>query len=155
MISLPKTDRISGSQAGMTVLELVVAMVVLAMVVGMASAYLGSAKLPLRTGGLLVEGLIKQTRAKAAATMTVHRIRPLSDGELIVEHAASCSAGTWTPDPAFDLELPNGVTLTDTSWMICFSNRGTALATQTLTLTHAEAGNQKLEVLMGGVVRWL
>ena len=155
MISVPKTARISGSQAGTTLIELMVVMAVLALIIGGANVYFGSVKMPLRTGGQLVEGLIKETRAKAATTMTVHRVRPLSDEQLIVEHAASCSAGTWTYDPAFDVELPDGVTLTDTSWMICFSNRGTALATQTLTLTHAEAGNQKLEVLMGGVVRWL
>ena len=121
----------------------------------MGAVYLGSVKMPLRNGARLVEGLIKQTRAKAAATMTVHRVRPLSGARLIVEHAASCSAGTWTYDPDLDIELPDGVTLTDTSWTICFGNRGTALANETLTLTHAEAGEQQLEVLMGGVVRWL
>ena len=136
-------------------LELVVVLVVMAICLGVAAGYFGSAKRPLRTGGRLVEGLVNQTRAKAAATMTVHRLRPLSGEQLIVEHAASCSSGTWIYDPAMDLELPDGVTLTDTSWVICFGNRGTALTSQTLTLTHAEAGDQQLEVLMGGVVRWL
>ncbi len=136
-------------------LELVVVLAVMSLVLGVSTAFLGAVKTPLRHGARLVEGLIKQTRAKAAATMTVHRVRPLSGEKLIVEHAASCSAGTWTSDPALDLELPDGVTFTDTSWMICFGNRGTALASQTLTLTHAEAGDQQLEVLMGGVVRWL
>ena len=155
MKSRPKSDHFSGSQAGITLLELVVVLAVMAILLGTSTVYLGSIETPLRSGGQLVEGLIKQTRAKAAATMTVHRVRPLSEAELIVEHAASCSAGTWTYDAALDLELPDGVTLTDTSWVICFGNRGTALANQTLTLTHPEAGDQQLEVLMGGVVRWL
>ena len=72
-----------------------------------------------------------------------------------MEYALSCSAGSWTADPQLGLELPDDVTMTHTSWSICFGSRGIAAANQMLTLSHPDAGVQQLEVLMGGAVRWL
>ena len=142
-------------ESGVTLVELLAVLALIGTLVVIATLTVAPMEDPLRAGSQQVEGLIRQTRARAAATMTVHRVRPLFNGLLVVEHAAACSSGSWTADPQFDLTLPNGVTLTDTSWSICFGSRGTAMANQTLTLTDVESRSQQLEILMGGVVRWL
>jgi Tfp pilus assembly protein FimT len=138
----------------MSLVELLVVLTLLSLMIGIAPLFLRPFEQPLRTGGQLLEGLIRQTRARAAATMTVHRIRPTAPGALTVETAPSCSSGTWTHEPELDLALPRGVTLTDTSWSICFGTRGTTATSRTLTLSHADQGTLPLEVLVGGLVRW-
>ncbi len=149
-----KTSRRRAVASGMSLVELLAVLAIMGLVLGMAPLLLQPFEQPLRTGGQLLEGLIRQTRARAAATMTVHRIRPATSDTLIVETAASCSSGTWTPQPELSLALPRGVNLTDTTWSICFGSRGTATTSQTMTLTHAEQGTLQLEVLVGGLVRW-
>jgi hypothetical protein len=89
------------------------------------------------------------------ATTTVHRIRPFTEGQLVVEYAPSCLSAAWTLDPRMDLELPAGVTLTPTDWSVCFTTRGTATNNVVVTLEHPKFESKQLEVLMGGAVRWL
>jgi prepilin-type N-terminal cleavage/methylation domain-containing protein len=141
-------------QGGMSLLELLVVLTILGLLVGIAPLFLKPLEQPLRTGGQLLEGQIRATRARAAATMTVHRVRPTAPGALTVETSTSCSSGTWTPEPDLALGLPRDVTLTDTTWTLCFGTRGTTATGQTIVLSHPEQGTLALEVLVGGLVRW-
>ena len=51
------------------------------------------------------------------------------------------------------LNLPQGVTLTDTSWSVCFSSRGISSDNVVLTLQHDVYGSEQVEVLLGGTTR--
>ena len=59
--------------SGVTMLELIVVMGLLALAVGIGASYLGPLEQPVETAGELFEGLLKQTRAKAMATTSVPR----------------------------------------------------------------------------------
>lgn len=142
-------------QDGFTLVEVLGVLAVFALLVSAAAIYLEPMKAPLRTGAQQVESMIQHTRGRAMATMTPHRLRPLSDQELVVESADSCSSGTWMLEPDLRLVLPDGVRMSDTSWSACFTSRGTAVQNEIVTLAHHDRGTTRLEILLGGAVRWL
>jgi len=143
-----------GKSAGVTFPEVLVVMAILGLVAGAATLYLKPLEAPVVTAAHLVEALVKQTRAKSMSTTSSYRVRPFTAEELVVEYAASCSAVAWTLDPRMDLDLPRGVTMSESGWSVCFNSRGTASDNVTLVLDHADYRAQKLEILMGGAVRW-
>jgi hypothetical protein len=141
------------STAGLTVVELLGVVAMIGILVGVATLWLGPMDDPLDSGAKLLEGFFRQARAKALATTTAHRVVPVTDEHLAVEFANSCSETTWTADPRLELDLPEGVTLTDTSWSVCFTSRGISEAATVVDLWHSEAGTRQVEVLVGGLSR--
>jgi hypothetical protein len=136
-------------------IDLIVVMALIGIMAGISALALRHFEAPLETAGDLVDGLIKQTRAKSMASTTVHRIRAVAGDHLVVEYARSCGSAAWTLDPRMDLRLPSGVSLTDTAWSICFDTRGIASDNLILTIDHPQYQARTLEVLKGGTVRWL
>ena len=144
----------SGKMAGATLPELLVVVAIIGMVAGAATLYLKPMAAPVHSAAVLVEGLVKQTRAKSMSTTSSYRVRPFTANQLVVEYAANCSEVAWTLDPRMDLSLPTGVTVSNTGWSVCFNSRGTASDNVVLVLDHPDHGSQSLEILMGGAVRW-
>jgi prepilin-type N-terminal cleavage/methylation domain-containing protein len=140
--------------SGVTLPELLVALVILGITLGIGALYLRPAAAPLKSGAEMVEAIFKQARTKAMATTTVHRVRPIDERSLVVEYAAACSSEAWTLDPRMDLALPAEVELATTEWSACFTSRGITTENFVVTLEHGEA-DQSLELLLGGSVRWL
>jgi hypothetical protein len=89
------------------------------------------------------------------ATTSAHRVSPSDASNLAVEYANTCSDTTWTTDGNMELKLPDGVTMSDTSWSVCFSSRGISLNNVTVTLGHTKYGTRDIEVLLGGTTRIL
>lgn len=141
-------------QTGLTLVELLVAVALLGVVVAMGAVYVDTTERPLEAGGSLLEGLLRQARARSISTTTAHRVAPSGPGSLIVEFGDDCDAATWTQEPRMDVDLPEQVTMSDTTWSVCFSRRGIASDNVTITLDHPEWGSKELEVLRGGVTRW-
>ncbi len=138
--------------AGATLVELLVVVGLLAVAVAIVVVSFEAMATPLRSGGEMVRGALRQTRARAIATTTPHRLRPVSSTTLVVESAGSCSAGPWTLEPRSELVLPHGVSLADTAWSVCYGSRGVAEQSRTITLAHADGESRQLEVLLGGAV---
>jgi prepilin-type N-terminal cleavage/methylation domain-containing protein len=145
----------SGRFGGVTLLELLVAVTLLGIVFTIGAVYLTPMEAPLRTAASLVESALRQTRARAIATTTMHRIRPQGDDRLLVERATSCSApeSEWVPVPELAVQLPSQVWIEETVWSVCFSTRGIADGNVRLTLHHPQFGSRQIEVLKGGVMR--
>ncbi len=143
------------SQRGITLPELLVTLAVLGIVAGVIVTNLESMQSPLETGGDLLAGTMMQARARSIGTTAAHRVVPSGNGTLLVETAPSCKDTSWTADPGMQLDLPPGVELLETSWSVCFNSRGLASDNVVLTLQHPEAGQRQLEVLRGGIMRWL
>jgi len=132
-----------------------VVVALIAVALGIALVRFDGTAPPLQTAGELVEGMLQHTRARAMAKTTPHRLRPISSTTLIVESGASCSAGPWTLEPDLQLELPDGVTVSNTTWDVCFVSRGTSTQNLVITLDDYDGGSRQLEVLLGGAVQWL
>jgi prepilin-type N-terminal cleavage/methylation domain-containing protein len=140
-------------QTGSTLIELLAVITVMGIAMGAATVYLQPASAPTDTGAVLLEGFFRLARARAAATTSACRVSASAPGEIIAEQADSCSATTWTADDEMVLALPQGVTVSDTTWSICFSPRGTADAAVTVTVQHPQAAAEQVEVVLGGTAR--
>jgi hypothetical protein len=138
-----------------TAVELLVVVAIIGLAAGASVLYFKPLEAPVRTAGELIEGLVRQTRARAMSATTAHRLRPFSANRLVVEHARTCTSEAWTLDPRADLPLPRDVELTPTDWSVCFNSRGVTDSNVVLTLGHPRFESRRLEILLGGAVRWL
>lgn len=141
--------------AGFGMAEMLVVLTLLGLLAGAAALNLRPLEAPLRTAAEEVEALFRQTRARALATTTPHRVRPIAAGALVVERSTSCAGASWDEVPALALELPREVGFDATAWSVCFDARGLASTNLTLTLSHPPSGQRRLEVLLGGTLRRL
>ena len=141
--------------AGMSLVELLVVLAVAGIALGASALYLRPMEAPLQTGATDLEGFLRQARGRALATTSAYRIVPSNSRVIEAEFAANCGASTWTSDSGVVLELPRQVTMTDTSWSVCFNSRGLADSNLVVSLTHPSAGSRQVEVLRGGAARVL
>jgi hypothetical protein len=139
--------------AGMTLVELLVLFALMATALGIGAVYLKPIEAPVLRAAELTESALRSARARAVATLSAYRVRPATDATLTAEHASSCAAATWTAENALDLELPDGVTLADTAWSVCFNARGIASNTVVVTLDHPSFAARQVQVMLGGAVR--
>jgi len=143
------------SQWGLTLIELTVTLAIIGLVVSIGFLYLKPMETPLQTSGQRLEGMLKQVRARAIETTTSHRVVPSGSTGIVVESAASCKATLWTAEPRLEVNFPAQVDLVETDWSVCFDNRGIASENLVLTLQHPDHGSRQLEILRGGLLRWL
>ena len=138
---------------GFTLFELLIVLAVLGTLIGMAALNLRALDSPLQNGTSQLLGFLKQVRAKAIATTLVYKVEPSSTTQLITKYAESCSALTMTTDADLTLDLPKGVSLTSTTWSVCFNTRGLADNNITVTLMDSKGKTKTVEVFLGGGVR--
>jgi hypothetical protein len=144
--------RIHG-EAGITVLEVLVVVAILGLSVGVAALNLEPLETPLAAGVTLTEGFFREARLSAIASTSAHRVQPDSSLQLGVQQATSCAASSWTTVADMKLNLPQGVSLADTSWSVCFTSRGISSDNVVITLQHDMYGSEQVEVLLGGTTR--
>jgi len=140
-------------ESGASLLELLVVMLLITVATGIAGVYLQPAAAPLDSSAVLLERMFTSARAKATATTSAYRIAPVGPSRIIADYAQSCSDEIWTFDTALELDLPDDVTLQDTSWSVCFSSRGAANANLVVSLQHPYSGLEQVEVYTGGAAR--
>jgi prepilin-type N-terminal cleavage/methylation domain-containing protein len=139
----------------MSLLEVLMVLAVMGIALGAAGLYLRPMEAPLEVAATDLEGIMRQSRARALATTSAYRVSAVSNRVARGEFAANCAATTWTGDPDLVVELPREVTMTDTSWSVCFNSRGLSDANVVLTVTHPVSGSLRIEVLRGGAARVL
>ena len=140
-------------QAGIGLVEMLVVLAITGIALGAAAMYLQPAEVPLETGANLLEGSFRQARLRAIATTSAFRVQPASSGVLATQSSTSCTGTTWTTETGLNVALPSGVTITDTTWAVCFSSRGVSTDNTTVTLQHPKYGTIDVEVLIGGTTR--
>ena len=140
---------------GTSLLELLVVLALLGLSVTAISFNLAPLETPLQSGSVLLEGYLRQVRRQAMATTSAYRAVPIGPDRLIAQRGPSCLGTTWTDDPRVQVELPDDVEMTDSTWRVCFSSRGISASNVIVTLTHAEFGQKQVEVMIGGTTRIL
>ena len=143
----------TGKQTGSTLMETLVALAIMGIGLGIGTALIRPDEAPLDEGAARVEALCRQARTSAIASASAYRIRPDATDSLLAERGASCSASTWESGGVDATRLPEGVSLTSTSWTVCFGRRGFSNANEEIRLQHADLGTIAVEVLRGGTTR--
>lgn len=140
-------------EGGSTLVEALVVLAVMALGLGIGSLYLKPVESPLSAGATLVEGLFRQARLNAIATTSAYRVSPGTAQLLIADRSDSCAGTTWVEDDDTRAKLPEGVTVEDGSWTVCFTSRGVSADNQVIRLQHSQYGSIGIEVLLGGTTR--
>jgi len=142
-------------QSGLTLIEALVLLALIGILVAVASLALRPLQSPVDTATALLEGFLRQARLNAIASTSACRVSPGASNRLVAATASSCSATTWSAVSSMNLTLPTGVSMSPSSWVVCFSSRGVSGNNVIVTLQHPSNGSRKVEVLVGGTTRVL
>jgi prepilin-type N-terminal cleavage/methylation domain-containing protein len=147
------------SRRGVSLLELIVTMAILAIAFTITALNLRPLGDDLGNAVAEISGTLKQSKIKAMATTSAYRIRPTSTTQVMVERARDCTgAGNWTAQPTLAQTLREGVTFTTTNWTVCFNSRGQSLSnvgafqSPSFTLRDKENKTQTIQVFIAGAV---
>lgn len=139
----------------MTLIEALVVLALIGIILAVAALTLRPLESPVDTATSLMEGFLRQARLNAIASTKAYRVTPGTSSRLAAASASSCSATTWTSETSMSLTLPSGVTMSPSSWQVCFSSRGVSGNNVIVTLQHPTNGSRRVEVLVGGTTRVL
>jgi Tfp pilus assembly protein FimT len=142
------------SQSGVSLLETFVVLVMLSLLSSIALNNLKSLYDPLQSASALTTSFFKEARAKAISQTLAFHVKPSGNKKLVTDFATNCTSTTRTNDPSLTLNLPTGVTLSSTSWDICFTSRGLSTSNTTIQINEGSISKQ-IEVMLGGGVRVL
>lgn len=151
--SLPKMKiRIMPSESGYSLLEMMLVLVLVSVLLSSTVSNLKELNRPLQNGTAQTVAFLKRVKARAVSSTSAYIVTPASANELITAVAVNCSTTTRTLDPDVSLTLPDGVSLTDTDWSLCFNSRG--LAEENTVISLQDVNNiRSLQVYLGGGVR--
>ena len=138
---------------GVSIIELLVAISVAGILLGVGVMNLKDLDSPLLNGAAQLSGFFKQVRAEAISSTSAYFVEPASPGRIITRRGVSCRDENPLLDPRVSLDLPGGATLSDTSWSFCFDSRGLPDANIEIELSDVERKNKIVEVMLGGAVR--
>ena len=138
---------------GFSILELIAVMSLIAIMSCIAAFNYRALSNPQDAAAMELMSFIKQTRSKAIASTQSYTIRPSSSTTVITTVSSSCS-GAQTQDSLLTLTLPNGASLTSTTWSICFEPRGISHNAVDIGVAQ-ERGSKTVQVVLGGAVRVL
>lgn len=143
------------TRSGFTLVEMLVVLAVVGILLVASSMLFQPSVGSLQDGASLLQGFFAQARARAMATTSACRVRPATATRLIAESASSCEDTSWAPEESLTLDLPRTVSLPDTSWSVCFGNRGISDQNLVVSLRQDPGGTKRVEVLLGGTAKVL
>ncbi len=139
------------AQTGFTLIELVVAVALVGVLMGVAVFEFRDVENPANNGAAQLASFFKETRAKALASTLAYTITPQSTTKIVTTKGKTCEAAQ-TPDNLQSLTLPSGSSLLQTSWAICYNARG--VSNNSFDIHIADENSSKVvQVVLGGGVR--
>lgn len=138
---------------GFTLLEVLVALICAAILVGIATANLNKLSASVDNGSYIVASYIKKVRARAISSTLAYKIEPSGSRSIQSSSGTNCDTLNWSYEPSLDLPLPSGVSLVGSSWSICITARGLPSGNETLHLRDIDSRTKTVEVMLGGAVR--
>lgn len=99
-----------------------------------------------------IASLIKSSRAYGMTSTVTVQIKPVNTTRIQVTAAASCSTTTRTNIPELALTLPDGATLNDTTWSLCYTSRGISRDSLDV-LVRDYTRTRTVQIVLGGGVR--
>ena len=141
------------SSKGFSVVELIAVLGLMTVLCGIAVFKYKDLGNPQNAAAMEVMTFIKQTRSKAIASTWAYTIKPSSLSKIDATYGSSCTAAQ-TPDPQLSLKMPNGSSLTSTTWSICYEARGLSRNAVDIGVSQP-TGSKTVQVVLGGAVRVL
>ena len=151
----------TATHKGFTLIETLIVLALVGIMAALITPYLSFGNDPLRDTTNRIAGDFKLMRAQAMAQTSAYRVRQISETQLTIENARSCSDTTWHVAPSFNLEdlrlteakdiqgltknkiikivavTVNGVSVSisplTTTWTLCYNSRGLVESAQGLS----------------------
>ena len=141
------------AQSGFTILELIVAVALLGVLMGLAAFEFHDIENPANNGAAQLASFFKETRAKAIASTLAYTISAASNTKVVTTKGKSCEA-TQTADNLQSLTLPSGSRLLQMDWSICYNARGISNGSADIHIADDDS-EKVVQVVLGGGVRVL
>lgn len=138
---------------GFTLVEMLVAMGLFMVLSGIAVMNLKELDDPLVNGSAQLAAFFKQVRARAVSSTLAYTAVPVSGDRVETRYGTTCSDASPISDNSLVLELPNGATITDTDWTLCYTARGLPDGNLTVEVYDGGGNYRTVEVFLGGAVR--
>ena len=104
----------------------------------------------------MIQGFVKQARAKGISRTAAYKIYADASGATIrTSFANACTSTTFTTDTSLVLDMPEETKLLSPTWSVCFNSRGLATSNITISIKTRDVGTKQVEVLLGGGTREL
>lgn len=136
-------------ERGFSILELLCAMCLMAIITAISVYGLKAMDNPLADAAFSVHKYLDLVRSEAIGRTSAIVISPASSTSITATQGPSCTSATTAAND-LRLNLPNGAHLTDTSWSICFTQRGLTDATAIISITDALGAHRLVRVALGG-----
>lgn len=107
---------------------------------------------PLANASFSTQHFLKFARGQAMSNTRAFQVVPASSTRMSLLSGVNCDS-TMTPVPGKFLDLPNGATIDDLAWSVCFNSRGLADSNVIFDLTGANGKVRTLSVALGGGVK--
>lgn len=137
------------SESGMTMVELLCAMGILGILLGIAVGGLKAIDRPLMDSTTSVDYFLRFVRTRAVASTKAMKVAPVSAKSLGVWSGDNCDSTTVSV-PSMSLDLRPGCTMTDTSWSVCFDQRGFAKASAVFFIVDSQGSSKRVKIALGG-----
>jgi len=141
------------SERGFSLLELMVVFSLMGVISAVGVYSLRELNDPLKDSAAQMLTNFKRARAKALATTFAYTVTPSADGSRVVaSYADNCSDSSPTIDTSLEHTLPDGVSIMDRTWSLCFTARGTLSDSQDIVISDG-IKEMTLQIAMGGGMR--
>lgn len=146
--------RMSPFQKGFSLLEILIALLLSAILAGMAMFNARALYHPSSGAAESFVAFLKAARSKAMATTSTYTVVPVTSSSIKTTVSTSCSSIEQEDDAELVLDLEGGATLGETNWSICFTSRGTSNSSATLSISDTH-GTKQIQIVLGGGTRIL
>ena len=146
---------LSKSQAGFTILELIVTLSLALIIGGIAVPQMSKLNSASHNAADLIASFSKQVRARSIASTAAYRMKPSGNSRIITEYSTSCSSTTWSEDSKNKLILPSNTYLLDSTWDLCFNSRGFPDGNLDILIRDQNGNRKTIEIMLGGATRVL
>lgn len=144
------------SQSGFTLLELMVALSLSGILMGIAAANVRAYNCSSKNAVSMIQGFVKLVRAKGISRTAAYKIYPDPGGKkILTSFANTCSDSIFTVDNNLTLDMPEQTKLLIPTWTTCLNSRGLANANVIISFSTKDAGTKQLEIMLGGGTREL
>jgi len=140
-------------QNGYSIIELIAAMGLFAVLSGIALMNFSELDNPSKTGAQELASYFKEIRTKAISSTSAYTIYPQAGDSFIAKSSDQCSSATKTIDNSVAFRMPHGASISNIAWTLCYNARGFPDGNLTLTVNDLDGDTKTVEVFLGGAVR--
>lgn len=137
------------SERGYTLLNVVGALALTALLAGTAVGSFKELSDPLANASFASEHFLRLARSQAISNTQAIQVSPISSSRIGAYSSGSCT-GTMTAVDNLFVDLPAGAALTDTSWSVCFTQRGLANSNVSFTIQDSDGLARTVSIALGG-----